>query len=105
MVTAAERIAAAKARRVARVEVAGEEWHVRRLSADVVMEISRRGREGSPLSVAEWLAFGVCNDDGSDYFTADEAAEYAAAAGVDAVRLADAVADKAGLGQESAAKN
>ena len=105
MVTAAERIAAAKARRISQVTVAGEEFHVRRLPADVVMEISRRGREGKPLTVAEWIAFGVCNEDGSDYFTEEESAEYATAAGLDAVMLADAVADKAGLGAETSAKN
>jgi hypothetical protein len=105
MVTAAERIAAAKSRRISKVDVGGEEFFVRRLPADVVMEITRAAREGKQLSVAEWLAFGVCNEDGSAYFTDEEAAEYSEAAGVDAVRLADAVADKAGLGPESAAKN
>ena len=105
MVTAAERIAAAKATRIAAVEVGGESFFVRRLPADVVMQITRAAREGNQLSVADWLSFGVCNEDGSPYFTEAEAVDYAEAAGVAAVRLADAVADKAGLGAENAAKN
>jgi hypothetical protein len=105
MVTAAERISAAKARRISQVEVNGEQWHVRKLGADVVMDMLQRIRDGNKPKVCEWLAFGVCNEDGSDYFTEEEAVEYATAAGLEAVMLADAVADKSGLGAGTAAKN
>jgi len=76
MVSAAELIAEARASRVSRVEVEGRDFFVRKLPAREVMLISARGREGRPLEIHEWLAFGVCNEDGSAFFTAEEAAEY-----------------------------
>lgn len=105
MVTAAELIAEARSSRVSKVLVADREFYVRRLGAAAVMSISQRAREGRPLSIAEWLTLGVVAEDGSPFFTDEEAAEYAEAAGLEAVQLADAVAEKAGLGKGNAAKN
>lgn len=105
MVSAADLIAAARASRVSKVDIGGDGFYVRRLGATAVMEISQRARAGNALGVHEWLVLGVCNEDGSPFFTADEAREYAEESGLVSVRLADAIAEKAGLGGGDAAKN
>lgn len=102
MVTAAELIAEARARRIAPVTVSGIEFHILRLPATQMVAIGQRAREGAPFQVPDWLAAGVCNPDGSPFFTADEAAEFAEVDGYTAARLADAVAEKAGFGGDPA---
>jgi hypothetical protein len=105
MVSAADLLAEARSRRINKVEVEGREFFVRRLSAPEVIAVSTRIREGQPFEIHEWLALGVCNEDGSPYFTAEGAAEYAECDGFDAVQLAEAVAVRSGLGPRDAAKN
>lgn len=104
MVTVEELLADAAAARVGTVTVGRHQFHVRKFGYLEVMAISKRAREGQAPDVPEWLALGVCTEDGSPFFTPESALQYAEADGPSAVRLADAVASKV-FGQEDAAKN
>lgn len=105
MVTAAELIAAARNSRIKKVTILGREFCLRKFSSDVVMAISRRAREGEPFTVADWLEQGVCNEDDSPFFTAEQAAEYAKIDGLVAVRIVDELASLNGYGGDDTEKN
>lgn len=105
MVTANELLAEARTSRIKRVTICGQEFHLRKLPADVVQSIGQRAREGRPFGVPDWLEHGVCTEDGSPFFTAEQAIEYAGIEGVIAVRLVDALAVLSGFGGDETEKN
>lgn len=105
MVTAAELLAEARNSRVKRVSIGGREFCLRKFPADIVMAISRRAREGNPFTVAEWLEQGVCAEDGTPFFTPEQAVEFADIDGLTAVKLVDKLAGLSGYGEDDVAKN
>lgn len=108
MVTKAELLERARAGRVKVVTVDGLELHLRRFGLAERIEIGTRARSGNPPAPHEYLALGLCEADGSPYFTLDEAEQFAADDGLLAERIVNAILDHAGLteaAQERAAKN
>lgn len=108
MTTKDELLARAQAGRIKAVTVAGLELHIRRFSLAERIEAGTRARAGEALEAHEYLAMGLCNEDGSPLFTLDEAREFCDGDGVLAELVVNEVLDHAGLtaaAQERAAKN
>ena len=108
MVTKDALMARAKEGRIKAFTVAGMDLYARRFSLAERIECGDRGRAGDPVSPHEYLAMALCNEDGSPYWTLDEAKEFADADGLLAEAIVNAALDHAGMtkaAQELIAKN
>jgi hypothetical protein len=108
MVSKDDLLARAKAGRVKTVEVDGVALYVRRFGLSERVEIGTRARGGDPPAPHEYLALGLCNEDGSPLFTVDEAKAFSDDDGQFAEKVVNLVLEHAGLtqsAQDAALKN
>lgn len=108
MVTAVELLERANAEYVKPIKVAGLDLCTRKFSLPEFLDLQKRIHAGTPPEPHEYLAIGLCNPDGSAFFTVEQACEFASKDGLLAAAIADRIADHAGLtvaAQERLTKN
>jgi hypothetical protein len=106
MVSKNELLARAQAGRVKAISVDGLDLFVRRLTLGERIDIGDRARKGEGIPPHEYLTLCLCNEDGSAFFTLEEAEAFCDADGELAERVMGEMLQHAGLVQrENAAKN